>query len=79
MILSCFALKHCQEHVEQKQNDLEQSRVTLEWKGVNIRKSEAKDDKIVKAVKEIKKARVKILKNKEQREDDRFVMTQKNS
>jgi len=34
-ISGCFALKHCQEHVEQKQNDLEWNGVTLEWKGVD--------------------------------------------
>jgi len=39
-----------------------------------IRKSEAKDDKVVKAVGEMKKAGVKILRDKEWREEDGLIL-----
>ena len=39
-----------------------------------IRKSEAKDDKVVKAVEEMKKAGVKILRDKEWREEDSLML-----
>jgi len=46
--------------------------------GVNIldkiRKSKAVDDEIVKVVEEIKKANVKVLRNKEWREEDRLML-----
>jgi len=39
-----------------------------------IRKSEAKDDKVIKAVGEMKKAGVKILRDKEWREEDGLIL-----
>ena len=39
-----------------------------------IRKSEAKDDKVIKAVEEMKKARVKMLRDKEWREEDSLML-----
>jgi len=39
-----------------------------------IRKLEAKDNKVVKAVEEVKKAGVKMLRNKEWREKDRLML-----
>jgi len=39
-----------------------------------IRKSEAKDDEVIKAVEEMKKAEVKMLRNKEWREEDGFML-----
>jgi len=46
--------------------------------GVNlleeIRKSEAKNDKVIKAVEEMKQARVKMLRDKEWREENRLML-----
>jgi len=39
-----------------------------------IRKSEAKDDEVVKAVEEIKQTRVKMLRDKEWREENRLML-----
>ena len=39
-----------------------------------IRKSEARDDKVIKAVKEMKKAGVKMLRDKEWREEDGLML-----
>ena len=39
-----------------------------------IRKSEARDDEVVKAVEEMKKARVKMLRDKEWREEDGLML-----
>jgi len=42
-----------------------------------IRKSEAKDDKVIKAVEEIKKAGVKMLRNEEWREEDGLMLKER--
>ena len=39
-----------------------------------IRKSEARDDKVIKAIKEMKKAEVKMLRNKEWREKNGLML-----
>jgi len=39
-----------------------------------IRKSEAKDDKVIKAVEEMKKARVKMLRDEEWREENGLML-----
>ena len=39
-----------------------------------IKKSEAKNNKVIKAVEEIKKAGVKMLRDKEQKEEDRVML-----
>jgi len=39
-----------------------------------IRKSEAKNDKVIKAVEEMKQARVKMLRDKEWREENRLML-----
>ena len=42
-----------------------------------IRKSEAKDDKVIKAVEEIKKAGVKMLRDEEWREEDGLMLKER--
>ena len=42
-----------------------------------IRKSEAKDDEVVKAVEEMKRAGVKMLRDKEWREEDGLMLREK--